>query len=27
VHFGRDNLRLEGERYRAVVFRKRLTVL
>ena len=26
VHFGRDNVRLEGERYRAVVFRKRLTV-
>lgn len=24
VHFGRDNIRLEGERYRAVVFRKRL---
>ena len=23
-HFGRDNIRLEGERYRAVVFRKRL---
>lgn len=25
VHFGRDNIRLEGERYRAVVFRKRMT--
>jgi SAM-dependent methyltransferase len=25
VQFGRDNLRLEGERYRAVVFRKQLT--
>jgi SAM-dependent methyltransferase len=23
VHFGRDNIRLEGDRYRAVVFRKR----
>lgn len=24
VHFGPDNIRLEGERYRAVVFRKRM---
>jgi hypothetical protein len=24
VQFGRDNIRLEGERYRGVVFRKRL---
>ncbi|HEY2008166.1 MAG TPA: class I SAM-dependent methyltransferase [Rhizomicrobium sp.] len=27
VHFGRDNVRLDGERYRAVVFRKRLTTM
>jgi SAM-dependent methyltransferase len=27
VHFGRDNIRLEGERYRAVVFRKHLTTM